>query len=193
MYHYYYYWLNTNKATQGKIQSKSDNFHSLNLKISSANGSYFVSASMAADDGRQHDQGIGRLRHLFQFIPWCQNYESVYRPLPTSIVTKQCSWWRHQMETFSALLALCAGNSPVPVNSPHKGQWRGALMFSLIYVWINGWVNNSETGDLRRHRGHYDVIIMDWYIAICWQKCSMFREYFSKAVSFRVRDEMSTF
>ena len=42
------------------------------------------------------------------------------------------AWWRHQMETFSALLALCAGNSPVPVNSQHKGQWRGALMFSLI-------------------------------------------------------------
>ena len=53
------------------------------------------------------------------------------------------SWWRHQMETFSALLVLCTGNSPVPVNSPHKGQWRGALMFSLICVWINGWVNNS--------------------------------------------------
>ena len=30
------------------------------------------------------------------------------------------SWWRHQMETISALLALCVGNSPVPVNSPHK-------------------------------------------------------------------------
>ena len=27
-----------------------------------------------------------------------------------------------------------------PVNSPHKGQWRGALMFSLVCVWINGWV-----------------------------------------------------
>ena len=24
------------------------------------------------------------------------------------------SWWRHQMETFSALLAICAENSPVP-------------------------------------------------------------------------------
>ena len=24
------------------------------------------------------------------------------------------SWWRHQMETFSALLAICARNSPVP-------------------------------------------------------------------------------
>ena len=38
-------------------------------------------------------------------------------------------WWSHQMETFSALLAPCAGNSPVPVNSPHKGQRHGALMF----------------------------------------------------------------
>ena len=39
-----------------------------------------------------------------------------------------------------------------PVNSPHKGQWRGALMFSLICTRINGWVNNGEAGDLRRHR-----------------------------------------
>ena len=69
--------------------------------------------------------------------------------------------WRHQMETFSALLATCAGNSPVPVNSPHKGQWRGALMFSLIGVWINGWVNNREVGDVRRYRVHYDVIVMN--------------------------------
>ena len=38
-------------------------------------------------------------------------------------------WWRHQMETFSASLTLCEGNSPSPVNFPHKGQWRGALMF----------------------------------------------------------------
>ena len=70
------------------------------------------------------------------------------------------SWWRHQMETFSALLALCAGNSPVSVKSPHKGQWRGALMFSFIYAWINDWVNNREAGDLRRQDGHYDVIVM---------------------------------
>ena len=64
------------------------------------------------------------------------------------------------MEPFSALLALCAGNSPVPVNSPHKGQWRGALMFSLICAWINYWVNNREAADLRRRRGHYDVNVM---------------------------------
>ena len=64
------------------------------------------------------------------------------------------------MKTFTALLALCAGKSLVPVNSPHKGQWRGTLMFSLIYAWINGWVNNREAGDLRRYRGHYDIIVM---------------------------------
>ena len=34
-------------------------------------------------------------------------------------------------------------------------------MFSLIRVWINGRVNNREAGDLRRHRGHYDVIVMN--------------------------------
>ena len=52
-----------------------------------------------------------------------------------------------------------------PVNSPHKGQWRGALMFSLICVWINGWVNNREAGDLRCYHTHYDVIVM-WRIQI---------------------------
>ena len=64
------------------------------------------------------------------------------------------------METFSVLLAICAGNSPVPGEFPHKGQWRGALMFSLIYARINGWVNTGEAGDLRRYRVHCDVTVM---------------------------------
>ena len=84
------------------------------------------------------------------------------------------TWWRYQMETFSALLAICAGNSPV--NSPHKGQWRGALVFSLICIWINGWVNNGEAGDLRRYRTHYDVIVtmcleLSWWPAASHQSC----------------------
>ena len=44
-----------------------------------------------------------------------------------------------------------------------KGQWRGALMFSLICAWIKGWVNNCEAGDLRPHRANYNVIVM-WII-----------------------------
>ena len=47
-----------------------------------------------------------------------------------------------------------------PMNSPHKGQWRGALMFSLIFVCINGWGINGQASDLRRHRAHYDFTVM---------------------------------
>ena len=54
----------------------------------------------------------------------------------------------------------CAGNSLVTGDSPHKGQWRGALMFSLICALTNGWVNNRDAGDLRRRRAHYDVTVM---------------------------------
>ena len=46
------------------------------------------------------------------------------------------------------------------VNSPHKGQWHGALMFSLICAWINSWVNNREAGDLSCHCTHYDITVM---------------------------------
>ena len=45
---------------------------------------------------------------------------------------------------------------------PHKGRWRGALMFSLICAWTNGWANDRDAGDLRRHRAHYDVTVMSF-------------------------------
>ena len=48
-----------------------------------------------------------------------------------------------------------------PVNSTHKGQGRGALMFSLSCVWTNGCANNRDAGYLRRHRAHYNVTVMD--------------------------------
>ena len=81
-------------------------------------------------------------------------------------------WWCHQMESFSALLIFNAGGiHRSPVTSPHRGRWHGALMFSLICAWINGWVNNREAGyswvnnreagDLRRHRAHYYVTVMN--------------------------------
>ena len=61
------------------------------------------------------------------------------------------------MEAFSALLALCEGNPTVTGGFPHKGQWRRALMFSLIFTWTNGWANNPNTRDLRCHCTHYDI------------------------------------
>ena len=65
--------------------------------------------------------------------------------------------WKH----FPRYWPFVRGIHRSPVNSPHKGQWRGALMFSVIYVWINDWVNNREAGDLRRYRAHCDVIVMN--------------------------------
>ena len=55
-----------------------------------------------------------------------------------------------------------------PVDSPHKGQWRGALVFSLICAWTNGWANNRYAGDLRRHRTRDDVTVLfcKWYLWI---------------------------
>ena len=64
--------------------------------------------------------------------------------------------WNH----FPRYWPFVRRNHRSPVNSPHKGQWRGALMLSLICVWINGWVNNREAGDLRRYPAHYDVTVM---------------------------------
>ena len=72
----------------------------------------------------------------------------------------ETAWWWYQMETFSALLAFCVGIHRSPVNSPHKGQWRGALMFFFICAWTNNWANNGNAGDLRRHCAHYDVIVI---------------------------------
>ena len=67
--------------------------------------------------------------------------------------------WKH----FSRYWPFVRGIHRSPLISPHKGQWRGAFMFPLICARINGWVNNREAGDLRRHRAHYEVIVMICY------------------------------
>ena len=65
--------------------------------------------------------------------------------------------WKHYPRYWS----FGRGINWSPVNSPHKGQWHGALLFSLIFTWINGWVHSREAGDFRRHRAHYGVIVMN--------------------------------
>ena len=64
------------------------------------------------------------------------------------------------METFSALLAFCAGSSPVTGEFPAQRPVTQSFDVSLICAWINGWVNSGEAGDLRRHRAHYDITVM---------------------------------
>ena len=128
------------------------------------------------------------LIHLFSIIVWHRSLW-VFGPLVYTLVCiypyryngHNVSWlqimrlkimgiyddvikWKH----FPRYWPFVRGIHRLPVNSPHKGQWRGALMFSLISAWINGWVSNGEAGDLRRHHAQCDVIVMFWYWIPLW-------------------------
>ena len=79
--------------------------------------------------------------------------------------------WKH----FPRYWPFVRGIHRSSVNFPHKGQWRGTSMFSLICPWTNGWVNNRDAGPLWRHRVHYDVTVMQIGIQA---PLAQFTEYF---------------
>ena len=79
------------------------------------------------------------------------------RPKPGEKRILVISWWRHQVETFPALLALFVGNSPVTGEFPPQRPVTRSfdVLFDLrLNKW---WVHNREAGDFRRHRSHYDT------------------------------------
>ena len=108
----------------------------------------------------------------YPFFKWFRRYELISatsyhkKSQQNTTTTKflgvmcQCTMMTSSNENISASLSFVRGIHRGPVNSPYKGQWRWSLMFPLICVWINGWVNNLEAGDLRRYRAHYDVTLM---------------------------------
>ena len=78
----------------------------------------------------------------------------------------KCPWWRHQMGTFSASLAICAGKSPVTGEFPAQRPVTWSFDVFLICTRIHGRVNNGEAGDLRRHRTDNNVTVMSF-----WRNC----------------------
>ena len=104
---------------------------------------------------------VGEHSSIVQIMACCR---TCHKPLLKQLVTQFSSdayhddvnKWKHFPRNWPFVLGIHRSS----VNSPHEGQWRGALMFSLICAWINGWVNNREAGDLRRHHAHYDVTVM---------------------------------
>ena len=86
------------------------------------------------------------------FVSSCSSYMGIHLKMSHDDVIK----WKH----FPRYWPFVREIHRSPVNFPHKGQWRGALMFTLICARMNGWVNNREAGDLRRYLAHYDVIVM---------------------------------
>ena len=77
----------------------------------------------------------------------------LWKHTATSSVSHDVIKWKH----FPRYCPFVWGMHRSPVHSPHKGQWRGALMFSLICSWTNVWVSNRDAGDLRFHRAHYKI------------------------------------
>ena len=107
-----------------------------------------------------HAQRLTLLTYMYLTI--CYHYSLVAPAVHDDVIK-----WKH----FPRYWPFVRGIHRSRVNSPHKGQWRGALMFSLICAWINSWVNNHEAGDLRRYRAHYDVTVMKTPCTIdlqCW-------------------------
>ena len=88
--------------------------------------------------------------------PFCPYPSGSFHSLEQSNNCPSDTWWRHQKETFSALLAISVGNSVVT----SEFQWHKTLMFPFICTWINDWVNNGEAGDLRSHCAHYIITVM---------------------------------
>ena len=66
------------------------------------------------------------------------------------------------------------------VNSPHKSQWRGALIFPLICVWTHDWVNTRNAGDWRSHRAQYDVTVMP---ILLWGGACSFNVYYNHLIT----------
>ena len=82
--------------------------------------------------------------------------KQLFIPISYPILNDDLIKWKH----FPCYWPFVWGIHRSPVNSPHKGQWHGGLMFFFIYAWISGWVNIREAGDMRHHHVHYYTIIV---------------------------------
>ena len=83
-------------------------------------------------------------------------YIYIYGPDASTLYHDDVIKWKH----FPRYWPFVRGIHRSPVDSTHKGQRRGDLMFSLICARMNGWINNREAGDSSRYRAHYDVTVM---------------------------------
>ena len=107
--------------------------------------------------------------HDFEYVFSNQTISLQWPNISWTSYMSKCSHFNHlyayddviKLKHFPRYWPFVRGIHRWPVNSPHKGQWRRVLMVSMICAWINNWVNNRESGDLRRHRAHCDDIL-EW-------------------------------
>ena len=105
---------------------------------------FFRVAALALGQSGDCPNSCGTImKNMGEYITWIHCRDDIIK-------------WQH----LPGYWFLVRGINQSPVGSSHKGQWHGALMFSLIYTWTNGWANNGDTGDLRCNHAQYDVTEM---------------------------------
>ena len=113
-----------------------------------------------------HPSGVKSLSRFYilhiQLLRWAQKKKGIM----IGFYTRDVIEWKH----FPRYRSFVRGIHRSPMDFPHKGQWHGALMCSLICAWTNDWVNNRDAGDLRRHRVNYDVTVMRYCCPCFWWK-----------------------
>ena len=103
---------------------------------------------------------LRQINHCDMLMLWWQNQ---YRSDGcTSLFHDDVIKWKHFLRKWTFVMGIHRS----PVNSHHKGQWCGALTFSLICACANDWANKRHaTGYFRRHRAYYVVTVMTvWFV-----------------------------
>ena len=126
---------------------------------------------------RRVSAGIWKPEQNGQYFPvskvFCDQLLCFWLTFDWSLFSRQDSGikWKH----FPRYWPFVRGNHRSPGDFPLKGQWRGALVFSLICAWTNGWANNRDAGNLRRHGAYCDVTVihkkthhwLSWWLVAC--------------------------
>ena len=100
---------------------------------------------------------------VYLWIPFVQvtnyvRYDLTHNPCQVYIFFHHddINKWKHFRFT-GPLWGESISHRWIPVT---RGQWHGALLFYLICAWTNGWENDRDVSDLRRHGAHYDVTVV---------------------------------
>ena len=147
--------------------SMCSDFFSAYRIVTSSHGNIFRISHWTSVDYSQKRRGMRSYDVVFLLLAWTvplSRFRSLLTSLQCFAEAVRIPYWRDDVikwKHFPCNWPFVRGIHRSPVNSPHKGQRRGALMFSLICAWINDWVNNREAGGLRRNHVHYDVIVVN--------------------------------
>ena len=131
-----------------KVNRVSETWHRISIDTGMVKVGHYIYTELVYDSVLNEKVNASRLSHQLIGVLCCNRAS---RSSHDDVIK-----WKH----FPRNWPFVWGIHRSPVNSPHKGQWRRALMFTLICARINGWVNNRYAGDLRRYRPHNDVIVM---------------------------------